>query len=108
MCKKLTRVNQLKREIELTKKEDDGTSKYQDAFSYLYRELIDLYFDLKGTTAFSLKLTDKNNNTYYLSDDKETQLETVVIYFENEKEINSYLTDYLKNNYILELERKNF
>lgn len=108
MYKKLKKINELKRQIELTKKENENSSKYQDALDFLYRELIDLYFELKGITVFSLKLTDKKGNIYYLSDNKEKPLETVVIYFESEEEINNYLTSELAKNYTTELERKLF
>lgn len=108
MNKELKRVNQLEREIQNLKANWEESIAYQDGLATLKRELIDLYFELKGTTGFSLKLTDEKGNTYYLSDNKEKPLETVIIYFESEEEINNYLTLELAENYTTKLERKLF
>lgn len=108
MNKKLQRINQLKKEIAILNLENDESAQHQDALDILNRELVDLYFDLKGTTVFALKLTDENYNTYYLSNNKKEQLGTVVTYFESEEEIKQNLTSVLKEAFVLELERKTF
>lgn len=108
MNKQLQKINQLKKEIEQLKLESDGTPAYQDALDILNRDLADLYFDLKGTTAFALKLTDENYNEYYLSDNKKQPVSTIVTYFDSEDEIKEYLTLDLKEAFVLTLERKSF
>lgn len=108
MNKKLEKINQLKLKIEELKLEDDGTPKYQDALDILNRDLADVYFDLKGNTAFALKLTDENYNEYYLTNNKKQPVSTIVTYFDSENEIKEYLTLDLKEAFVLTLERKTF